>query len=129
MVLKFNQLLTIAVVAVGVLSLGFVILGQFFQNNADYGQEVRYSFSRIALRYDYSCGENVYGIYLVLNNTGTRTVNELSLGITHELCVGAIPPLPSSLLPRHTLKLYLYSTDMNGAITMSGNNTTVMIPF
>ncbi|MFI5420753.1 MAG: hypothetical protein ACHQ1H_07265 [Nitrososphaerales archaeon] len=124
-----NQVLTIAVVAVGVLSAGFLILGQFLQNTANYGDEISYSFSRISLRYDYSCDENVYGIYLVLNNSGLRTVQGLSLSITNELCLGSIPPIPSSFLPQQSLKLYLYSTSVNGTITISGNNTMIMIPF
>jgi hypothetical protein len=127
--MKLSQMLTIVVVAGAVLALGGVILGQVLQNTPNYGSQLRYSLKRIQLRYDYSCDENVYGLYLVLNNTGPETVSGLSIAMTNELCVGAIPSIPNTLASQGSLKLYLYSTASNGTIMISGNNTQLIIAF
>jgi hypothetical protein len=112
-----------------VISAGAVILGQFLLNSPNYGPELRYSLTRIPLRNDYSCDQNVYGLYLVLNNSGPKTVEGLSIVLTNELCVGAIPTIPASLSPGNSLKVYLYSTAGNGTITISGNQTQLNIQF
>ena len=127
--MKLGQLLTIAVVVIVSISLMAPISLQFVQNRSNYAPYMRYSLSRIPLRYDYSCDESVYGLYLVLNNSGLKVVQNLSLSITNQLCVGAIPPVPDSLLPGQTLKVYLYSTAQNGTITIRGNETEVLIQF
>lgn len=122
-------MLTIVVVAGALLSLGGVILGQVLQTTPNYGSQLRYSLKRIQLRYDYSCDENVYGLYIVLNNSGPKTVSGLSITMTNELCVGAIPPIPNALTAQGSLKLSLYSTASNGTIMISGNNTQLNIAF
>jgi hypothetical protein len=127
--LRLSYFLTIAVVAVILVSLTILILGQFSQNASNYGSQVQYSLSRIPLRYDYSCNENVFGLYLVLTNSGSKVLQNLSLSITNELCVGAILPIPNSLLPGQSLKVYLYSAQQNGTITFSGNQTELAIQF
>jgi len=117
------------VVAGAVIAFGGVVLGQVLQDTPNYGTELRYSLERIQLRYDYSCDENVYGLYLVLNNSGPKTVSSLSITLTNELCVGAIPSIPNTLSANESLKIYLYSTESNGTITISGNNTELNIGF
>src|SRR5438477_10635533 len=120
--MRLSQILTIVIVVVSAISIGTIVLGQSVKNTSNYGPELRHSFTRIQLRYDYSCHQNVYGIYLILNNSGPETVQGLSFAITNELCVGAIPAIPSSLSPGASLKVYLYSTAGNGTITISGNH-------
>ena len=127
--MKLGRLLTIAVVVIVSISLTALISEQFVQNRSNYAPYMRYSLSRIPLRYDYSCNENVYGLYLVLNNSGLKVVQNISLSITNQLCVGAIPPIPDSILPGQTLKVYLYSTSENGTISISGNETELLIQF
>ena len=117
------------VVAGAVIAFGGIILGQVLSVTPNYGNKLRYSLERIQLRYDYSCDENVYGLYLVLNNSGAKSVSGLSVAMTNELCVGAIPPIPNTLSPNESLKIYLYSTESNGTITISGNNTELNIGF
>ncbi|MDA4111602.1 MAG: hypothetical protein OK439_03625 [Thaumarchaeota archaeon] len=127
--MKLGHFLTIVVVALAATSLTALILGQYAQNSRDYGQSIENSFSRIALRYDYSCDENVYGFYVVLMNSGLKEVRNLSISITNPLCVGAVPILPESLPPGQSLKIYLYSTVQNGTIIFGGNDTQLAIHF
>ena len=127
--LKLSNVLTvIVVVSAAIAVLGFA-LGQIQYDNEQYQANIEYQFSRISLRYDYSCDENVYGLYVTLRNNGDKIVQNLQVSVTNELCVGSIPPLPSTLNPGHPIKFYVYTTEPNGTITVSGNNTDVFIRF
>jgi len=126
--LKLSAVLTIIVVVSAVIAvLGFA-LGQIQFDREQY-QDINYQFTRISLRYDYSCDENVYGLSVNLQNNGTKSVQDFQVSVTNELCVGSIPPLPSSLDPGQALQFYVYTTEPNGTVTVSGNNTNVYIRF
>jgi hypothetical protein len=127
--LKLSNVLTIIVVVSAALAvLGFA-LGQIQFDNEQYQADINYQFTRISLRYDYSCDENVFGLYVTLQNNGDKIVQNLQVGVTNELCVGSIPPLPGALNPGQSIKFYVYTTEPNGTITVSGNNTDVYIRF
>ena len=127
--LKLSNVLTIIVVVSAALTvLGFA-LGQIQFDNEQYQANIQYQFTRISLRYDYSCDENVFGLYVALQNTGDKIVQNLQVSVTNELCVGSIPPLPSTLDSGQSIKFYVYSTEPNGTVTVSGNNTYVYIRF
>ncbi len=95
----------------------------------DYGREIVVSFSRVALRYDYSCNEPVYGLYITVLNNGSKAVSNFNVSVSNALCVGALPALASVLMPFHSIKFYAYSSSANGTLIISGNNTFVAVSF
>jgi hypothetical protein len=127
--LNLGTVLTIILVASACITVLGFLLGQIQFNREEYQSEMRYSFTRIPLRYDYSCDEDVYGLYVNLSNNGSKMVQGLQASITNALCVGGTPPLPSVLKPNQSIQFYVYSTEQNGTLTVSGNNTDVFIRF
>jgi hypothetical protein len=127
--LKLSNVLTIVVVVSAAIAILGFALGQIQYDNEQYQANIRYQFTRISLRYDYSCDENVYGLYVNLQNNGSKIVQNLQVSVTNELCVGSIPPLPGTLDPGQSIQFYVYTTEPNGTITVSGNNTEVFIRF
>jgi hypothetical protein len=127
--LKLGNVLTIVVVITACVAILGFALGQIQYNNEEYQSYIKYSFTRIALKYDYSCDENVYGLYLNLVNNGDRIVQDFQVSVTNALCVGSVPPLPNSLNPGQSVKFYVYTTAPNGTITVTGNNTNLFIRF
>ena len=127
--MKLSNVLTIiVVVSAAIAVLGFV-LGQIQFDQEQYQANIKFQFTRISLKYDYSCDENVYGLYVILQNTGNKIVQNFEVSVTNALCVGSVPPLPSALDPGQSIKFYVYSTEPNGTVTVSGNNTDVYIRF
>lgn len=53
----------------------------------------------------------------------------ISVSVTNALCVGAIPQLPDSLVPSQQLAVDIYTTSVNGTITITGNNTVLLVQF
>src|SRR5579872_2938450 len=119
--ISLTTILTVILIVLASSSVFALVLGQNEFNGAEYQSNIKYSFTRISLRYDYSCDENVYGLYLNLTNTDPKSVENLSVGVTNELCVGSIPPTPSALLPDHSITLYIYTTSANGTVSITGN--------
>lgn len=126
---KLSNALTIIVVILTIGTVAVFMLGQSGLRREEYRSNLKYSYTREVPTYDYSCAENVYGLYVILTNTGAKIVDNLSVSITNPLCVGSVPPLPASLDPNQTIKLYLYSDFQNGTVTISGNNTDLQIAF
>ena len=127
--MKLSNVLTLIVIAsVALAVLGFA-LGQIQLSKEEYQSNIKYQFSRISLRYDYSCDESVYGLFLTLQNKGNKTVQNLQISVTNELCVGSIPPLPTVLNPGQSIQFYVYTTVANGTVSISGNNTDLFIQF
>ncbi len=127
--MKLSNVLTIiVVVSAAIAVLGFV-LGQIQFDQEQYQANIKFQFTRISLKYDYSCDENVYGLYVMLQNAGNKIVQNFEVSVTNALCVGSVPPLPSALGPGQSIKFYVYSTEPNGTVTVSGNNTDVYIRF
>ena len=127
--MKLGRILTIILVVLIASTAVVLGIGYYQQVQAAYQSNLKYSFSRIVLQFDYSCDTNVTGLYLSLTNAGTKVVQDLNIQITNPLCVGAVPPLPSSLNASQTIKMYLYTTVPNGTITVTGNNTVLSIKF
>ena len=126
--MKFGKFLTITVVVLASFSILVIVLGQIEQSREEY-QSLGYSFTRIALRYDYSCDESVYGLSVDLSNNGEKLVQNLSVSVTNGLCVGSVPPLPGSLSPGQSIQFYIYTSAPNGTISVTGNNTDLLINF
>jgi len=127
--LKLGRVLTVVLVVMTSAALVIIVLGQMELSSDEYQSNISYSLSRVALKYDYSCEENVYGLYLNLTNLGTKIVQNFQVSVTNELCVGSVPPLPSYLNPGQSLQFYLYTTSPNGTISVTGNNTNLFINF
>ncbi|MGI0090185.1 MAG: hypothetical protein ACREBS_00605 [Nitrososphaerales archaeon] len=62
-------------------------------------------------------------------NTGNKSVNDVSVSITNPLCTGAVPPISNTFAAQQKKVMYLYTTAQNGTITLSGNNTLLLIRF
>jgi hypothetical protein len=127
--MKLGNILTLIVIASVALAALGLALGQIQLSKEEYQSNIKYQFSRIPLRYDYSCGENVFGLFITLQNNGKKTVQNLQVSVTNELCVGSIPPLPNILNPGQSIQFYVYTTVANGTVSVSGNNTDLFIQF
>jgi hypothetical protein len=126
--MKFGNFLTITLVVLASVSLLLIALGQIQQSREEY-RSIGYTFTRIALRYDYSCDESVYGLSVDLSNNGGKLIQNLNVSVTNGLCVGSVPPLPGSLYPGQSIQFYIYSSAPNGTISVTGNNTDLLINF
>lgn len=102
---------------------------ELIQSQMSYQSNLVYSLSKTTLDYDYSCDQQVYDLNLNLLNNGSKYVSNFEISVTNELCVGAVPPLPNVLNPHQKLSLDLYTTSLNGTITITGNNTVLLIRF
>jgi hypothetical protein len=98
----------------------------FVQN---YSKNVIVSFTRQPPSYDYSCGEPVDGLFIVIRNVGPKDVSDLSVTVTNKLCAGSIPTLPSNIPPHQLIMFYVYSTKPNGTLVITGNETYVSLNF
>ena len=128
MIFKLGTLLTAILIVFASASILLIALGQVQQSRDEY-RSIEYSFTRIALRYDYSCDESVYGLSVILSNNGEKLVQNLDVSVTNGLCVGSVPPLPSFLNPGQSIQFYIYSSSPNGTISVTGNNTDLLIHF
>lgn len=124
-----NRLLSVLSIVV-LLSATLVFVTSYLEfSNTNYKSNIKYDLSKGSQSFDYSCNEKVYSLFLVLKNTGSKLVQDLSISVTHGICKGAVPPIPSSLAPVQKISLYVYTYSPNGTITVSGNNTLVSIKF
>lgn len=127
--LRFGNILSVILIVIAASTAAVILLGQIGLNANEYQSEIKYSYSRVNLSYDYSCEENVFGLYLVVTNAGQKTVENLSVYVTNALCVGSVPPLTNTLYPNQSLKFYVYSSAQNGTVTIMGNNTDLLVRF
>ena len=124
-----SKILTITVFVLALITVSVVSYNQFQASRNSYNSEIKYSFSRFPLAYDYSCSENDYQIHFAITNTGDKNITNFSVSVTNPLCVGGNPLLPSMLKALSTVSFYVQSTNPNGTLTLSGNNTLVQIKF
>jgi hypothetical protein len=124
-----SRALTVAVIVVGVAALVSITYSLILAGQNSYNNDIHVSFSKSPATYDYSCGTNDYQIYFVLKNLGTKVVTGLSISITSPLCVGSVPSLPTTLDASSSLSFEAETTSENGTLTISGNNTYVLINF
>ena len=117
-------MVVLAAVAVSVVS-----YNQVLTSRNSYNSEIRYTFTRSPVTYDFSCDENDYQINFVITNAGEKNVMNLSASITDPLCVGGIPILPQTLNASSTISFYVQSGSANGTLLISGNNTFVQVKF
>lgn len=122
-------MLSIAVIVLAISAVSAIAYTQFQASRDNYNSKIQYSFIKTPVAYDYSCDENDYQIYFVIDNIGSKNVIDLSVSITNPLCEDAVPPLPASLNASSSLSFYVQSTQQNGTLTLSGNNTFVQISF
>ena len=127
--MKFDRLLTVVLAVVMISALALIVFAQIGQEGNSYNRNVEYSISKQGGNYDYSCDEPFYSIFLRISNNGSKVLDNFSISVTNGLCKGAVPPLPGSLNPGQSLQIYLYTTEQNGTITLSGNNTLIYASF
>lgn len=123
------MMLTMAVVAVGVISVSIFAVTQYQYAMESYQGNIVYSIQRMPVLYDYSCDENIYEIGLSVLNNGTKLVTGLSFSISNAICVGSVSNYSSTLDPRQSMTVDLYSSVQNGTITVTGNNTILLVHF
>lgn len=126
---RLSRILTIAVMILAIVTVSAVSYNLLRASDNSYNLEIKYSFSRYPLVYDYSCGENDYQLYFAISNTGEMNVENLSATVTHPLCVGGNPILAPTLNASSSVDFYVQTTNPNGTLTISGNNTLVRIRF
>jgi hypothetical protein len=112
-----------------VIAISAFAYNQLIVSRNSYNSEIQYSVSRSPVVYDYSCDEYDYQIHFVIMNSGVKNVLDFSASITNPLCVGGNPILLRTLNASSTLSFYAQSTNPNGTLTISGNNTFVQIKF
>ena len=127
--MRLNIILSV-IATVVVISAASVFLYSYLDSSGtNYANNLKYSITASPIGFDYSCNERVYSVYLTLANAGNESVQHLSLSVTNGICEGAVPPIPSTLVPAQSLAIYLYSDVENGTVTVSGNNTFLTIKF
>jgi len=129
MKLTFSNLLTILLVASAFVAVLVFALGQIQTNNDEYQSYIKYSTSKLSLGYDYSCDQSVYGLFVNLTNSGHKTIDNFQVSVTNELCVGGVPSLPVALNSGQSIQFYVYTTEQNGTLSITGNNTNLFIRF
>ena len=102
---------------------------QFQISKRSYNSEIKYSFSRSPAVYDYSCNEYDYQMRFTFSNMGEKNVEHLSVTVTNPLCVGGNPILSTSLNASSMLGFYVQTTNPNGPLSITGNNTLVWVRF
>ncbi|MGI0078425.1 MAG: hypothetical protein ACRECH_02265 [Nitrososphaerales archaeon] len=127
--MQIGKALTVVVAIMGVALVGSLIYVNYFAAQDAYNMSIKYSVSKLPASYDFSCDEPVYGLYVVISNNGTKTVADFSVSISNPLCKAAVPPLSNALLPSQQAMFYVYSSQQDGTLTISGNNTLVEINF
>ena len=126
---RLSKILTIAVMVLAIITVLVVSYNLLEASKNSYNSQIESSFSRSPLVYDYSCGENDYQIHFTITNTGVKNVEHLSVTVTNPICVGGNPVVPASLNASSTLNFYVQTTNQNGTLTISGNNTLVQVKF
>ena len=126
--LLISRFLTVLVIVLAVLSVSAVLYSQYFAS-ASYNSSIKYAFEKSPLAYDYSCDQNDQQIYFVIKNEGPKLVSDLSFSLSNPLCKGSLPLLPKTLNASSTLDFYAQSATQNGTLTISGNNTFIMVSF
>ena len=126
---SFSNILTLALIVLAISGTVVFVLGQNQFDSTEYASHIKYTFTRLSLRYDYSCDQNVYGLFLILKNAGSKNVENLSIAVSDELCVGSIPPIQTELRSNQSVDLYIYSTAPNGTVSVTGNDTNLFIRF
>jgi hypothetical protein len=125
-----SRALTIGVIALAIIAVSILAYTQFNIITNSYSSKIRVTFVRSPETYDYSCGESDYQLYFVVDNIGSKSVADLSLSITNPLCSGGVPPnLPKILGASSTLSFEAQSSNQNGTLTITGNNTLVEVNF
>ncbi len=124
-----GRALSLLVIIMAIVAVGSLVYAQVVVVGNAYDGSIKYTFSRLEPEYDYSCNQPVYGLYVSLWNNGSKTVSDFSVTISNPLCKGAVPPLPDILTQSQELNFYVYSSQANGTVTVSGNNTLVQIRF
>ncbi len=127
---SLNRILTITLAIVAIVAISLTVY--IFEENVinSYNSEISYEITKLPIAYDYSCGANDTGINVVLTNKGTKVVADFSVSVSNPVCAGAVPAnLPSIFNQSSTLKFTVYSSDINGTITVTGNYTLVSISF
>ncbi len=127
--MQIGRLLTLSVVIMGIVLVGSLIYVNYVTVENAYDGALKYSISKQPPGYDYSCDEPVYELYVTLSNNGTKTVSDFLVSVSNPLCKAAVPPLPTVFPPADQLKFYVFSSQENGTLTISGNNTLVQINF
>ena len=125
----FGKILTIMLITFLIVGVGLFVWNESNQSLLSYQRYLSYSLTKTKLSYDYSCDQQVYSLNIVLTNDGDKLVNDLSASVTNALCVGAIPQMPDSLAPSQQLAVDIYTTGVNGTITVTGNNTVLLVQF
>ncbi|MGA2875412.1 MAG: hypothetical protein ABSE82_07725 [Nitrososphaerales archaeon] len=127
--MEFGKILTIMLITFLIVGVGLFVWNESNQSLLSYQRYLSYSLTKTKLSYDYSCDQQVYSLNIVLTNDGDKLVNDLSASVTNALCVGAIPQMPDSLAPSQQLAVDIYTTGVNGTITVTGNNTVLLVQF
>lgn len=126
---SISRVLTIALVLLTVGAIGAVAYSYYTSSLYSYTPNLKYRISKLSPQYDYSCSQPIQGIYVILDNSGQKSIQGFVVSVSNPLCKAAVPPLPSLLDENASLKFYVYSTETNGTITVSGNNTLLLIKF
>lgn len=126
---RLSKFLTIALVILAIITVSVVSYNLIQSSKNSYNSEIKYSFSRSPLVYDFSCGENDYQIHFTITNIGEKNVEHISVTVTNPICVGGSPVVPASLNASSALDFYVQTTNPNGTLTISGNNTLVRVRF
>jgi hypothetical protein len=124
-----SRVLTIVLIFVAISATGTAAYSYYTSTSNSYSPNLKIRYSKLAPQYDYSCLQPIQGIYVVLNNSGDKSIQDFSVSVSNPLCKGAVPPLPSQLKENASLDFYVYSTETNGTITVSGNNTLLLVKF
>ena len=124
-----SKVLTITVIALAVVAVSAVAYSQLLAARDSYNSAISVSFHKSPATYDYSCGESDYQVYFTVRTTGPKTVADLSVAVTDPLCVGAVPVLANILNASSEISFYVQSAAENGTLTISGNNTLVLVKF
>jgi hypothetical protein len=130
---NISKILTIVAIVVAAIAVFAVLYSQILIAKDSYNSQIQVSFSKSPPAYDYSCDESDYQIHFAIKNIGAKDVVGLSISISNPLCVGGVPPLPQTLNASSStgslLSFYAQSTNQNGTLTISGNNTFVQANF
>lgn len=127
--ISLSKSLTILLFAFLAVTVSVISFNQFQVSKNSYNSEIEYSLSRSPVVYDYSCNENDYQIHFIITNVGEKNVANLAASVTNPLCLGGNPILAKTLNASSSFSFYVQSTNPNGTLTISGNNTSVEVRF
>jgi hypothetical protein len=127
--MNLDKTLTLLLIVFAAIGVGLFVWNASNQSQLSYQDHLEYSLTKTKLGYDYSCDQNVYSLNLVVTNAGSKLLNDISVSVTNPLCVGAVPQPPNSLASGENLTMDVFTTTVNGTITITGNNTFLLVPF